>query len=60
MVRQNQIKFFKVNIHIDFGQCGEQHGVWAVFKCRKEVKAMNACLTKWLFEMNKKKRIFYF
>ncbi|CAF3321549.1 unnamed protein product [Rotaria socialis] len=31
----------------EFGKCGEQHGFWAVAKCRKEVKAMNECLAKW-------------
>ncbi|CAF0950728.1 unnamed protein product [Rotaria sordida] len=36
----------------EFGQCGEKHGVWAVFKCRKEVKAMNGCLAKWFHDEN--------
>jgi hypothetical protein len=49
MMRQNIIRrkdLFKFNIDIEFGKCSEQPGVWAVFKCRKQVKAMNDCLTK--------------
>ncbi|CAF1333953.1 unnamed protein product [Didymodactylos carnosus] len=31
-----------------FGKCSEEHGGFmAVFKCRKELKQMNDCLTKW-------------
>ncbi|CAF1188196.1 unnamed protein product [Adineta steineri] len=36
----------------EFGKCGEQHGVWAVLKCRKEVKNMNNCLIKWFHDEN--------
>jgi hypothetical protein len=45
---------------IEFGKCGEQHGVWAVFKCRKEVHAMNDCLGKWLVQRNRKMNILVF
>lgn len=41
------ILLLKFDFDIEFGQCGEKHGFWAVFKCRKEVKAMNECLAKW-------------
>ncbi len=35
------------NIDIEFGKCGEEHGVWAVFKCQQEVKAMHDRFGKW-------------
>jgi hypothetical protein len=50
MVRQNKSinrDVFSCHDHIEFGKYGEEHGVWAVFKCQKKVKAMNDCLNKW-------------
>ena len=43
---EEKILFFTC-IDVEFGKCVEQNGIWAFIKCRKEVKAMNNCLTKW-------------
>jgi hypothetical protein len=54
MVRQIKTSSLFLYLNkIEFGKCGEEHGVWAVFKCRKEVKAMHDCLGKWYYQINK-------